>query len=237
MVDERRTQARLGGRKLYHLLKPELGRAGVRAGRDRFFEELRQLNLLLKPVRAEYPTTTQSGHQQAVYPNRIKDLQVTGPNQVWVSDITYVRTDEGFVFLSLVTDRWSRKIVGYHCGERLDSQGCLQALELALAMLPPEAHPIHHSDRGTQYCSQLYVGRLEQRQLGISMTERNHCAENALAERMNGILKQEYGLGQRFPTKADAVRAAAQGVWLYNHRRPHTELAYRMPAEVHESGR
>jgi transposase InsO family protein len=194
---------------------------------------LRKRDLLLEPEAAEYPCTTQSYHTLPVFANRIKGLEVTGPNQVWVSDITYLRTDEGFLFLSLITDRWSRKIVGHHCGDSLETQGCLQALEKALALLPEEAQPIHHSDCGSQYCSHLYVERLQQRRLGISMTETDHCAENALAERMNGILKQEYGLGRMFRTKTDALRAVAQGVWLYNTRRPHTALGYRVPAEVH----
>lgn len=234
---ERHQQARLGGRKLYHLLKAELDKAGVRVGRDRFFEELRQRDLLLAPLRAEYPRTTQGYHNLPVFTNRVKDLEVTGPNQVWVSDITYLRTAEGFLFLSLVTDRWSRKIVGHHCGDSLETQGCLEALEVALAELPEWARPIHHSDRGSQYCSHLYVGRLQEWGLDISMTETDHCAENALAERMNGILKQEYGLGGQFRTKADALRAVAQGVWLYNTRRPHTALGYQIPAQVHELAR
>lgn len=231
---ERQFQPRLGTRKLYHLLQPELAQAGVRLGRDRFFEELRQRDLLLAPVPAPYPHTTQSAHNLPVFTNRIKELQVTAPNQVWVSDLTYLRTAEGFLYLALITDKWSRKIVGHHCGDSLEAEGCLQALEVALSVLPPEARPIHHSDQGSQYCSHLYVDRLQQRQLGISMTERDHCAENALAERMNGILKQEYGLGREFRTKADARQAVAQAVWLYNTRRPHTALGYRVPAQVHQ---
>jgi putative transposase len=231
---ERQLQPRLGTRKLYHLLKLELEQAGVCLGRDRFFEELRQRDRLLAPVPAEYPHTTQSSHNLPVFTNRIKDLEVTAPNQVWVSDITYLRTAEGFLYLALITDRWSRKIVGHHCGDSLEAEGCLEALEVALSVLPPEARPIHHSDQGSQYCCHLYVERLQQRQLGISMTERDHCAENALAERMNGILKQEYGLGRELHSKADARRAVAQAVWLYNTRRPHTALGYRMPAQVHQ---
>ena len=107
---------------------------------------------------------------------------------------------------------------------------------MAIAVLPEQARPIHHSDRGSQYCCHLYVERLQARQLGVSMTEQNHCAENAMAERMNGILKQEYGLEVEFRTKAEALRAVAQGVWLYNTKRPHTALGYRVPEEVHQFG-
>lgn len=232
---ERRIQSRLGTRKLYHLLKPELEQAGVRMGRDRMFEELRQRELLLEPVPAQYPHTTQSCHNLPVFGNGIRDLEVKASNQVWVSDLTYLRTREGFVFLALITDKYSRKIVGWHVGETLEAVGCVRALEGALAELPQESNPIHHSDRGCQYCSHEYVNRLQERGLPISMTESNHCAENALAERMNGILKQEYGLGVEFPTKALARAAARQGIQLYNTRRPHGALGNRIPAQVHQA--
>src|SRR5512141_441658 len=199
---ERQKQSRLGTRKLYHLLKPKLEKAGVRIGRDRMFEELRKRDLLLEPLPAKYPQTTQSYHNLPVFGNRIKDLEVTAPNQVWVSDITYVRTRESFVYLALITDKYSRKIVGWHLGDTLEAIGCVRALERALTGLPAGCKPIHHSDQGSQYCCHEYVRRLQERELPISMTELNHCAENALAERMNGILKQEYGLGLELATKA-----------------------------------
>jgi putative transposase len=129
-----------------------------------------------------------------------------------------------------------RKVVGWHVGDSLEALGCVRALELALKDLPRGSKPIHHSDQGSQYCSHQYVKRLQEHKLGISMTETNHCAENALAERMNGILKQEYGLGVEFPTKEDARRAVQQGVWLYNSRRPHNALGKRMPEAVHRLG-
>ena len=232
---ERRIQSRLGTRKLYHLLKPELEQAGVRMGRDRMFEELRQRELLLEPVPAQYPHTTESYHNLPVFGNGIRDLEVKASNQVWVSDLTYLRTREGFVFLALITDKYSRQIVGWHVGESLEAVGCVRALERALAELPEESKPIHHSDQGCQYCCHEYVNRLQERGLPISMTESNHCAENALAERMNGILKQEYGLGAEFPTKASAQAAARQGIQLYNTRRPHGALSNRIPAQVHQA--
>ena len=232
---ERRLQPRLGTRKLYHLLKDELQEAGVRIGRDRMFEELRERNLLLEPIAAQYPRTTNSYHNLPVFENLIKSKQVQGPNEVWVSDLSYLRTREGFLYLALITDKYSRKIVGSHAGDSLEAVGCVRALEQALKELPAKAQPIHHSDQGSQYCCHEYVNRLRQRGLEISMTESHHCAENALAERMNGILKQEYGLGVEFATKADARRAVEQGVWLYNHKRPHTQLNYRIPAQVHQS--
>ena len=236
VLGERRLQPRLGGRKLYQLLQPELTAAGVQIGRDRFFEVLAQRDLLLEPQPAAHPCTTHSRHTLPVFTNRIKDLKLTGANQVWVSDITYLRTEEGFLYLALITDKFSRKIVGHHGGDTLETEGCLKALELALALLPEGARPIHHSDCGSQYCSHLYVHRLAEHNLGVSMTETDHCAENALAERINGILKQEYGLGTRFRTKAEALRAVAQGIWLYNSRRPHSALKYQIPDRVHQFG-
>lgn len=230
---ERQRQPRLGARKLHFMFKASLHQAGVKLGRDRFFEVLRGLGLLLEPKPAEYPRTTNSYHCLPVFTNRIKELTVSRANEVWVGDLTYIRTREGFMYLALLTDRHSRKVVGHHCGDTLETAGCLAALKGALAELPAGAKPIHHSDRGTQYCSHEYVNRLVAHGLRVSMTETDHCAENALAERMNGILKQEYGLGREFETKADARRAVAQAVHLYNTRRPHTALKYRTPQAVH----
>lgn len=233
---ERRRQPRLGTRKLYHRMKPELERAGVKLGRDRLFEELGQRDLLVAPLPAQYPHTTQSYHNLPVFGNLAREVVLTGPNQVWVSDLTYLRTEEGYLYLALITDKYSRKIVGWHAGDTLEAIGCVRALERALGTLPPEARPMHHSDRGSQYCCHEYVSRLQGRGLPVSMTQSNHCAENALAERMNGILKQEYGLGQRLLTKAQARQAVEEAVWLYNTQRPHTALGYRVPEQVHESG-
>ncbi len=230
---ERRLQPRLGTRKLYHLLKPELEQAGVRMGRDRMFEELRKRGLLLEPVAAEYPRTTQSYHNLPVFRNLVKDQEVQGPNQVWVSDLTYLRTLEGYLYLALITDKYSRKIVGWNVGENLEAVGCTRALERALKDLPEGSRPIHHSDQGSQYCCHEYVRRLGERGLPVSMTESNHCTENALAERMNGILKQEYGLGTEFQSKAVAQAVVRQSIELYNTRRPHSALGNRFPAQVH----
>ena len=237
VVRERQLQPRLGTRKLHYKLKGELAEHGVKLGRDRMFEELRGRELLLEPVRASSPRTTQSYHHLPVCRNRIKELELTGPNQVWVSDLSYLRTEEGYLFMALITDKYSRKIVGWHAGESLEAIGCVRALDQALEDLPEWAKPIHHSDQGCQYCCHEYVKRLEAAGLAVSMTETNHCAENALAERMNGILKQEYGLGQCWGTKGQARQAVAQAVWLYNTQRPHTALSYRTPAEVHQMGR
>lgn len=233
---ERQLQPRLGTRKLHFLLKTELKEAGLSLGRDRLFEELRARDLLLEPLPAPYPRTTQSYHNLPIFGNLVKGRELSGPNEVWVSDLTYLRTWEGCLYLALITDKYSRKVVGYHVGDTLEAIGCVRALKQALKELPKGSKPIHHSDQGSQYCCHMYVDLLGEHELGISMTEREHCAENALAERMNGILKQEYGLGVKFTTKEDARRAVNQAVWLYNTRRPHTALAYQVPEQVHRFG-
>ena len=233
LVDvERAVQPRVGGLKLHSMLREELAAEDVRLGRDRFFEVLKNQALLLEPL-PKAPRTTNSDHSLPVFTNLIKDLELTGPNQVWVSDITYIRTREDFAYLSLITDKYSRKVVGYHVGRTLSAKDTLKALEMALAGLPEGMHPIHHSDRGCQYCSHEYVKELKEHGLAISMTEQDHCAENAMAERMNGILKQEYFLNHEFRTVAQARQAVDEAVHLYNTRRPHRSLKLRTPGEIH----
>ena len=229
---ERRMQPRLGGRKLLHLLQADLAEATVDIGRDRFFELLAEHDLLVAP-KPGVPHTTKSRHSLPVFHNLLKGKAWQGPNEAWVSDLTYIRTEEGFLYAALITDVYSRKIVGFHIGDTLEAEGCLQALARAMIDLPSDKHPIHHSDRGCQYCCHEYVERLQARKLEISMTEIQHCYENALAERINGILKQEYEMDRTFKTKVQAKAALEQAVWLYNYRRPHTMLNYRFPAEVH----
>lgn len=231
---ERCLQPRLGARKLRVLLRDPLAQGGVRLGRDRFFEVLREHDLLLERRRSERPRTTHSHHSLPVFRNLVKGRQASCPNEVWVGDLTYLRTEEGFMFLSLLTDQVSRHIVGYHCGDSLESIGCQAALKMALKQLPPGQQPIHHSDRGSQYCCHDYVKLASGRGLTMSMTEVDHCAENALAERMNGILKNEYGLDQQFKTKTQTRSAVDQAIHLYGTRRPHTALGNRFPARVHE---
>jgi transposase InsO family protein len=229
---QRQMQPRLGGRKLYHLLQGELAAAQVEIGRDRFFEVLGGKGLLLEPL-PRAPRTTDSRHCLPVFKNLLRDMELTGPNQAWVSDITYVRTDEGYLYLSLITDAWSRKIVGHHAGDTLETEGCLEALRRSLRDLPEGGRPVHHSDRGCQYCSHVYTDELRQAGLGVSMTEDLHCYENALAERVNGILKQEYYLAGGFRTKKQALKAIEEAVWLYNTRRPHTALKFQTPETAH----
>lgn len=229
---ERKMQPRLGGRKLLHLLQAEFKEAKVSVGRDRFFELLAEHDLLVAP-KPGAPHTTNSRHCLPVFHNLLAGKVLQAPNQAWVSDLTYIRTDKEFLYAALITDSYSRKIVGVHIGDNLEAEGCIQALDQALIELPSDKHPIHHSDRGCQYCSHAYVERLQARGLPISMTEILHCYENAQAERVNGILKQEYEMDRTFRTKAQAIAALQQAVFLYNHRRPHLMLNYRFPADVH----
>jgi putative transposase len=233
VLRERRLQFRLGGRKLLKLIRPELERMGIGMGRDRFFELLFRRHLLV-PACAKAPRTTDSRHAFRTYGNLLSTLELTGPHQAWVSDITYVRTERGWTYVSLITDAYSRKIVGWHLHETLESAGSLCALKMALKQLPAGATPVHHSDRGVQYCCWEYVEALEKSGVRISMTQRNHCYENAKAERVNGILKQEYGLGETMRDPKQARGILAQAVTLYNTRRPHVSLSYRIPGEVHE---
>lgn len=230
---ERRLQPRLGSRKLLHLLRSDFIEAGVSIGRDRFFELLAESNLLVVPKPGR-PRTTNSRHSLPVFGNLLSGKILNEPNEAWVSDLTYIRTEEGFLYAALITDAYSRKIVGAHIGDSLEAEGCLNALDKALKQLPAGKRPIHHSDRGSQYCCHEYVERLQSSGLSISMTQIMHCYENAKAERVNGILKQEYELDRRFRTKAQARKAFEQAVWLYNHRRPHLRLNFQFPAEVHQ---
>ena len=231
---ERCLQPRLGARKMRVLLREPLAQAGVQLGRDRFFEVLREQDLLLARRRSERPRTTHSYHRLPVFRNLVKGRQAQGANEIWVGDLTYLRSEEGFMFLSLLTDKVSRHVVGYHCGDSLESMGCQEALKMALQQLKAGQQPIHHSDRGSQYCCHEYVELASSRGLTMSMTEEDHCAENALAERMNGILKSEYGLDREFKTKAQLTQAVDQAIRLYGTRRPHTALGDRFPAQVHQ---
>lgn len=173
--------------------------------------------------------TTNSYHRFYKYNNIIKDLEVTNPNQVWVSDITYIRTVKGFCYLALITDVYSRKIVGWDLSDSLELSGCVRALHKALYQTKSVKGLIHHSDRGIQYCSNQYTQILKRNNIQISMTEENHCYENAIAERVNGILKDEFYLDQTFDSVLHAKRATKSAINLYNQIRLHVSLNYKTP--------
>ena len=229
---ERALQPRLGGRKLFKILASVLENEGIKLGRDGFFAILREKGLLVPPL-PKSTRTTRFEPSLPVFRNLVSGLELSGPNQAWAADITYIRTDEGFLYLSLITDMWSRKIVAFHVGDSLETEGALSALAIALASLRCGEKPMHHSDRGCQYASHLYVGKLREAGLQISMTEELHCYENAMAERVNGILKQEYYIGSCFKNKNQAEAAVKEAVFLYNTRRPHKSLDYETPEKKH----
>lgn len=177
--------------------------------------------------------TTNSMHRFYKYNNIIKDLEITKPNQVWVSDITYIRTVNGFCYLALITDMYSRKIVGYDLSNSLELTGCVRALQKALKQAGKRSPQIHHSDRGIQYCSNIYTSLLHKKKIKISMTEENHCYENAVAERVNGILKDEFYLDQTFDNITQAKQATKNAINLYNQVRLHLSLDFKTPNMVY----
>jgi putative transposase len=226
---ERRFQPRVGARKLQWLLKA----AGVKVGRDALLRILAENDLLVarkkKAVRTTYYDDT-----LPVYRNLLYRLEPTQPHQVWVADVTFIRLDIEFVYLALITDLVSRRIVGWNVGEANTAAECSKALQMAIAQLPVDRWPIHHSDRGSQYCCHDYAAILAGRSLPVSMTEQNHCYENCYAERVNGILKDEFNLDRTFRTPAQARLAIEQAIHTYNTRRPHTSLEMRTPDAVHQ---
>lgn len=228
---ERKYQPRVGTRKLYQALHTLFILEGLKVGRDKLFDILREQEMLIRRKKASYKTTN-SYHRFHKYNNLIKDMDVTAPNQVWASDITYIRTISGFCFLALITDMYSRKIVGYDISDSLELAGCLRALKRALRTARPAAGLVHHSDRGIQYCSNQYVSELDKRKIRISMTEENHCYENAMAERVNGILKDEFYLDQCFFSTHHACIAAKNAIEIYNSKRLHLSLGYKTPNMV-----
>ncbi len=219
------------GRKLYFRLKDDIKHI-TKMGRDKFFTLLRDNDLLVQRKK-NFARTTYSNHTYRFYKNEIKDLQITRKNQVWVSDITYIRTLEGFRYLSLITDLYSRKIVGYELSNSLSIEGCMKALKRALKLLDKSEKLIHHSDRGVQYCCKEYTGLLIKKGITISMTEVDHCYENAYAERVNGILKQEYGLEDTFSNEQQALKAVKEAVFIYNTDRLHSSLGFKTPDMVY----
>jgi transposase InsO family protein len=213
------------------MVKTRLAPRDVSISRDRLFGLLRENGLLVKR-RRNGQRTTDSYHRFHVYKNLIKGHDFDGPHQAWVADITYLRTLRGFCYLSLITDLHSRKIVGYHLSRSLAVEGATAALVMALSQLPPGAMPIHHSDRGIQYCCHEYHKHQKSRCL-ISMTEKDHVYENAVAERVNGILKNELLLGEQFVSFNQAVTAVSEAVRIYNQERLHAALDYQTPAYQH----
>ena len=224
---------RIGGIKLYSMIKDRLAQHNMKMGRDGLYKLLRKNELLIVP-RRKYVRTTQSWHRFKKWPDLLQNFQPDGPGQVWVSDITFLRTQSGFIYLSLVTDAYSRVIVGYHLSQHLKASGCIAALNKALKRRQnPFTALIHHSDRGIQYCCDDYVQILQTHGINISMTQSGSPYDNAIAERINGILKQEFGLEKTFRSYNEAVEPVAKAIYFYNHIRPHFSCNLQTPEQKH----
>lgn len=227
---------RIGALKLHFMLGKQLKAHHISLGRDSFRNLLRDHNLLVKPRKRYYVRTTDSDHHYRKWDDLLGTISLSGPHQLWVSDITYLRsTKDGFLYLSLITDSYSRKIVGHHLSLSLSARGCVSALNKSIAQLPKQGRAtlIHHSDRGIQYCCEQYVSLLQSKGIGISMTQSGSPYDNALAERMNGILKDELGLEAVFQDYGAALRAVSNAIDIYNRMRPHYSWKLLTPEHVH----
>jgi putative transposase len=234
---QRLRQPRLGTRKLHHLLSPQWQASGLRIGRDALFDLLRQRHLLV-PMKRAYHKTTNSHHRFHRHPNRLKagpdQVIAEASEQVWVADITYLPMAQSHAYLSLVTDAYSRKIVGWHVHDSLHAEPVSRALKRALKERRTRQRLVHHSDRGIQYCANEYQGLHVRHHLSCSMTDGYDCYQNALAERVNGILKGELLLQK--PTDLEqARRMVRESVAIYNGERPHLSLKMKTPDEVHRA--
>jgi putative transposase len=225
VLAHRRLQPRLGTRKLLELIQPAMGR-------DAFFELLKANGLLIRRRRYRVRTTF-SGHRFRKYQNLINTLAPERANELWVSDITYIRIGQGFAYLSLVTDAYSRKIIGFQLSHDLATDSCLSALRMALATRLTDLPLVHHSDRGIQYCSNAYTELLKKKGIAISMTQSGNPRDNAIAERVNGILKQEL-LKQSYDNINIAYKSIKQAIGIYNTLRPHSSLDMLTPENAHQ---
>ncbi len=222
----------LGTSKLHESMQGFLASHKIKLGRDRLHNLLKDNHLLLCKKRCRIKTTD-SNHPFHKYPNQVKDLKPERANQLWVSDLSYIRAGIGFAYVSIVMDAYSRKIVGWSVHKTLEAKGSIAALEMALATRPRSAPPlIHHSDRGVQYCSGAYVARLNKSKVAISMTESGDPNENALAERVFRTLKEDFRL-EGFPSFGTAALAIEQAIVAYNSVRPHASLGYKTPNQAH----
>ena len=230
IAELRKDMGRMGGRKLWH----EINEAHPKMiSRDKLFDILDKYHLKVHR-RKRTVRTTWSESWLHRFPNLVKDLILTAANQVWVSDITYIETETGFVYLHLVTDAYSKKIMGWCLSPSLHADATISALQMAIRNAGCDLKGlIHHSDRGCQYCCEKYVKLLQNNGIEISMTQDGDLIDNAIAERLNGILKTEWLYDDHFIGFDDAYRRVAEVINLYNNKRPHLSLNYKTPAEAH----
>lgn len=234
----RKNHRHMGGRKLFELIQPFLLDHQIKMGRDRLFDVL-SANYLLVKRRKKQTITTNSYHRFKKYPNLIRNFIPIAPNQLWVSDITYWKISTGFVYISFITDAYSRKIVGHHVAQTMEATETMEALKIAISGLKkrPDCNfqLTHHSDRGMQYCSSEYVKLLENSKIGISMTENGDPLENAIAERVNGIIKEEYLNDYQVDNLEEAKELLDAVIQLYNNERPHMSIGNLTPNHVHQN--
>lgn len=229
---QRSVHPKLGCRKIHTKIEKDLEEAGIKIGRDKFISLMVDNGLEVKRKK-RYKSTTNSNHSNKISENLIKGKIVKRADSVWVSDITYIETCQGFLYLSLVTDIYSRKIMGYNLADNLMTSESLKALKMAIKTSKREAD-VHHSDRGVQYSSQMYLNKLKKHRIVSSMSRKSSPHENAVAERLNGILKQEYDISDRYQTKQQAKIIVKQAIELYNTDRPHGSLNMQTPQKVYE---
>jgi putative transposase len=225
--------SKTGGIKRYSELKQDFIIDDIKIGRDKFYSFLR-LNKLLVPKTKNYITTTNSKHMFKKYKNLVKDQVPNRPEQLWVSDITYIKTDNGHNYLAIVTDAYSKQIMGYKLDNNMKTSLCTEALPMAIKNRKyPNKKRIHHSDSGFQYCNPKYTAFAEQNGMIMRMTEQYDPYENAIAERINSTLKYEYGLRNCIKNTYIGQQITKQAVSIYNNLRTHFSLDLRKPAEVH----
>ena len=232
MDEIREKLPRLGTEKLYFVLQEKLTKHCIKIGRDGLHSLLVEHGLIIRR-RKKRPKTTNSKHWMKKYPNLIKEMEILAPDMIWVSDITYISHVNGFGYLSLITDAYSRRIMGYCLHPNLSNEGCINALEMALKARHYNHQLIHHSDRGSQYCSKQYVHILGSNKVFISMTESGSPYENAKAERVNGILKIEHGLDDLFKSFDSAKESVDKAVLHYNEYRPHSSIDFLTPNQAY----
>lgn len=229
----RKAHKKMGCEKMHGLMQPFLAEHGIKMGRDKFYFLITEHGLQVRRSKRK-ARTTNSNHLYKKYPNIVRDIELTSAGKLWVSDITYIRTVYGFAYLSLITDAYSKKIVGWCLWPDLTSTGALNALKMAVACEKKTDKLIHHSDRGIQYCCYDYVNFLKGSNIQISMTEQGDPYENAVAERVNGILKDEYDLYDTFADYNQAHEAVKIAVDKYNNKRPHRSCDMLTPAQAHK---
>ena len=225
-------QSEISVRKMQGMIQSDLDKHGIKIGRDGLLDLLREFDMLVKTKRYKH-YSTDSTHAFRKYPNLIKDIKPMEPNRLWVSDITYIQANKGFTYLSLITDAYSRKIVGHYLSDSYSVTGTIKALQKALKTNKIKEGLIHHSDRGVQYCCKEYTCILKKKKVTISMTENGSPYENALAERVNGILKKEL-LSPKYKDWQQATIAVNKAIEIYNNKRPHLSIQMMTPNQAHQ---